>query len=90
MFFTTFGLPKVVQTNQGTNFVSKTLKHTLQPFGITHSVSSAYHHKVLWKTLKSMLKKYCYDTGIEWDKRVPFILFAIRDVIQRVPPVQPN
>lgn len=42
-FFTTFGLPKVVQTDQGTNFLSKALKQTLSSLGVSHSVSSAYH-----------------------------------------------
>uniref|UniRef100_A0A8C9WWB2 Integrase catalytic domain-containing protein n=1 Tax=Sander lucioperca TaxID=283035 RepID=A0A8C9WWB2_SANLU len=42
-FFTTYGLPKTVQTDQGTNFLSRIFKQTLQSLGISHSVSSAYH-----------------------------------------------
>lgn len=66
-FFTTYGLPKIVQTDQGTNFLSKVFKQTLTSLGITHSVSSAYHPESQgalgrWhQTLKSMLKKYCHE-----------------------------
>ena len=34
------------------------------------------------QTLKSMLKKYCHETGRDWDEGVPFVLFAIRDAKQ--------
>ena len=87
-FFTTFGLPKVVQTDQGTNFLSKTFQQTLQFLGISHSVSSAYHPESQgalerWhQTLKSMLRKYCHDTEKDWDEGLPFVLFAIRDATQ--------
>lgn len=87
-FFTTFGVPKMVQTNQGTNFLSRSFRHALQTLGVTHSVTSAYHPESQgalerWhQTLKSMLRKYCYDIGKEWDEGVPFVLFAIRDVKQ--------
>lgn len=75
-FFTTFGLPKVVQTDQGTNFLSKIFRQTLKALGISHSVSSAYHpesHGAIerWhQTLKSTLKKFCYDTERDWDEGV--------------------
>ena len=42
-FFTTFGLPKVVQTDQGSNFLSRLFKQVLKTLSITHRVSSAYH-----------------------------------------------
>lgn len=87
-FFTTFGLPRVVQTDQGTNFMSRTFKQTMHSFGVTHSVSSAYHPESQgalerWhQTLKSMLSKFCYETGRDWDEGVPFMVFAVRDAIQ--------
>ncbi|CAI5677731.1 unnamed protein product [Oreochromis niloticus] len=87
-FFTTFGLPKTVQTDQGTNFLSRAFKQTLASLGISHSVASAYHPESQgalerWhQTLKAMLKKYCHDTGRSWDEGVPFVLFAIRDAKQ--------
>ncbi|KAI2644500.1 hypothetical protein H4Q32_028512 [Labeo rohita] len=31
------------------------------------------------QTLKSALRKYCIETGSEWDDGVPFVLFAVRE-----------
>ncbi len=42
-FFSTFGLPKVVQTDQGTNFMSRLFNQILSQLHIQHVVSSAYH-----------------------------------------------
>ncbi len=40
---TVFGLPKVIQTDRGTNFTSKLFVQTLKQFGCKHELSSAYH-----------------------------------------------
>lgn len=85
-FFTKFGLPLEVQSDQGTNFMSKLFKESLRDLGIAHIVSSAYHPQSqgalerYHQTLKSMLRKFCEETGQEWDKGVPFLLFATREV----------
>ena len=42
-FFTTFGLPKVIQTDQGSNFISKVFNQVLVVIAVKHQVSSAYH-----------------------------------------------
>uniref|UniRef100_A0A9J7X6G8 Integrase catalytic domain-containing protein n=1 Tax=Cyprinus carpio carpio TaxID=630221 RepID=A0A9J7X6G8_CYPCA len=87
-FFSTFGLPKFVQTDQGTNFLSKLFKQVLSSLNIKHRVSSPYHPKSqgalerFHQTMKSMLKKYCVEMGNEWDEGIPFILFAIRETVQ--------
>lgn len=84
-FFTTFGLPKRAQTDQGTNFLSKMFRECLRSLGVSHSVSSAYHPESQgalerWHhTLKSMLRKYCFESGNTWDEGLPYVLFAIRD-----------
>ena len=85
-FFTRFGLPLEVQSDQGTNFMSKLFGESLAELGIAHVVSSAYHPQSqgalerYHQTLKSMLRKYCEETGQDWDKGVPFLLFATREV----------
>lgn len=87
-FFSTFGLPKIVQTDQGTNFMSKLFTQTLCLLGISHRTSSPYHPESqgvlerFHQTLKAMLKKYCWETGNEWDEGVPFVLFAVRETTQ--------
>lgn len=87
-FFTTYGLPRVIQSDRATNFLSKTFQQTLQSLGVSHSVSSAFHPESQgalerWhQTLKLMLSKFCFETGRDWDEGVPFVLFAIRDATQ--------
>ncbi len=77
-FFSTFGLPNVVQTDQGTHFLSKLFKQVLESLEISHRISSAYHPQsqgaleLFHQTLKSMLKKYCQETDKDWDEGVPF------------------
>lgn len=69
-FFTTFGLPKTVQTDQGSNFLSKVFRNALRVLGVSHVVSSAYHPESQgalerWhQTLKSALRKYCLVVSV--------------------------
>lgn len=87
-FFTTFGFPRVVQTDQGKNFMSRLFKQVMQTLSISHRVSSAYHPESqgalerFHQTLKSMLRKYCLESGKEWDEGVPLVLFAVREATQ--------
>lgn len=86
-FFSTFGLPKVVQTDQGTNFLSKLFSQVLTTLNISHRIASAYHPESqdalerFHQTLKAMLRKYCLDTGKDWDEGVPLVLFAVREAV---------
>ena len=86
--FSTFGLPKTVQTDQGTNFLSGTFKQVLTSLSITHWTSSAYHPESQgalerWhQTFKSVLHKYVMESGRDWDEGVPLALFAVRGVVQ--------
>lgn len=87
-FFSTFGLPKVIQTDQGTNFLSKLFAQIMKTLNIKHVVSSCYHPESqgalerFHQSLKSMLRKYCQETGKAWDEGVPFVLFAVREAVQ--------
>lgn len=46
-FFSIFGFPKVIQTDQGTNFLSKQFKQFVQSLAIKHQIASAYHTRRL-------------------------------------------
>ena len=87
-FFSLFGLPKIVQTDQGTNFMSRMFKQALQQLGIKHITSSCYHPQTqgslerFHQTLKSMLRAFCLEFARDWDEGVPFALFAVREVVQ--------
>ncbi len=82
-FCSTFGLPKVIQTDRGTNFTSKVFAQVLKELGVDHQLSSAYHPEsqgaleCFHQTLKSILRAYCFDTGKDWVEGLPMLLFAV-------------
>nr|XP_033958099.1 uncharacterized protein LOC117460658 [Pseudochaenichthys georgianus] len=84
-FFSMFGLPKVVQTDQGTNFMSKVFARVLDTLGIKHVTSSPYHPESqgalerFHQTMKCMLRKHCHESHKDWDDGVPLVLFAARE-----------
>lgn len=84
-FFSTFGLPKNIQSDQGSNFMSKVFAQVMSELDIGHRTSSAYHSESqgalerFHQTLKSMLRKFCTENNREWDEGLPLLLFAIRE-----------
>ena len=87
-FFVKVGLPKVIQTDRRTNFMSNLFKRVIGQLGAMHIISSPYHPQSqsalerFHATLKSMLRAHCTERQNDWDKELPFILFAIRDSVQ--------
>ena len=87
-FFTMFGIPKVVQSDQGSNFMSKLFQQAMHELDVHQVSSSAYHPESqgalerFHQTLKSMLRNYCHEHTKDWDEGVPLLLFAIREVVQ--------
>ena len=82
-FFTLVGLPKSIQSDQGSNFMSGIFKEVMQELGIKQYKSSAYHPESqgalerFHQTLKNMLRSYCFDTEKAWDEGVHLLLFAV-------------
>ncbi|XP_068206333.1 uncharacterized protein [Palaemon carinicauda] len=86
-FFSLVGLPKEVQTDQGTNFTSKKFTSFLACQNIKHCLSSPYHPQSqgvverFHRTFKTMLRTYCCENEKEWDVYIPMLLFAVRDIV---------
>lgn len=84
-FFSVFGLPKVLQTDQGSNFMSRIFAQVLKQLNIAHCHSSAYHPESqgaierFHQTLKSMFRTYCLEFK-DWDEGV-HLLFAAHEVV---------
>ena len=63
--FSFVGLPKSVQLNQGSNFMSEIFQQVMHELGITEYKSSPYHpesqstHERFHQTLKNMIRSYC-------------------------------
>ncbi len=87
-FFSLFGLPRTIQSDQGTNFMSHVFKHALDQLHIQHCTSSCYHPESqgalerFHQTLKSMLRAFCLEFQKDWDEGVPMVMFAVREVVQ--------
>ena len=87
-FFTFVGLPKVVQPDQGSDFMSGLFQRVLFQLGIQQVKSTAYHPQTqgalerFHQTVKNMMKAYCTTEGKDWDEGIPLLLFAARESIQ--------
>ena len=82
-FFTYVGLPKSVQADQGSYFMSGFFQQVMHKFGITQYKSSPYHPESqgtlerFHQTLKNMIRSYCFDTKKDWDEDIHLLLFAV-------------
>ena len=86
--FTFVGLPKSVQSDQGSNFMSGIFQQVLHELGIKQYRSSAYHPESqdalerFHQTLKNMIRSYCFETEKDWDEGIHILLFAVRESVQ--------
>ncbi len=87
-FFSLFGLPKSIQSDQGSNFMAGIFQQVMYELKIKQYSSSAYHPESqgalerFHQTLKTMIKTYCFDTEKCWDKGIHLLLFAARESVQ--------
>ena len=87
-FFTLVGLPKSIQSNQGSNFMSGLFQQVMSELNIEQYKSSAYHPESqgalerFHQTLKNMIRTYCFQTEKHWDEGIHLLLFASRESVQ--------
>ena len=87
-FFTLVGLPRSVQSDQGSNFMSGLMQQAMYQLGVKQYKSSAYHPESqgalerFHQTLKNMLRTYCLENNRDWDQGVHLLLFAARESVQ--------
>ena len=86
--FSRIGIPREILTDQGSNFTSQLLAELYRLLNIHPIVTSPYHPQTdglverFNQTLKSMLSRFSEEEGKNWDKMIPYILFAYREVPQ--------
>ena len=86
-FFTFVGLPKSVQSDQGSDFMSGIFQQVMHELEIKQYRSSAYHPESqgalerFHQTLKNMVRSYCFDTEKDWDEGIHLLLFAVRESV---------
>lgn len=82
------GIPKTILTDQGTNFMSRTLKELYGLLGIQAIRTSVYHPATdglcerFNKTLKTMIRKFIHEDSRNWHKWLDSLLFGVREVPQ--------
>ena len=87
-FFTLVGLPKSLQSDQGSNFMSGLMQQVMFQLGIKQFKFTAYHPESqgalerFHQTLKNMLRAYCTEHNKDWDEGVHLVLFASREAVQ--------
>ena len=86
--FSRVGIPREILTDQGSNFTSQLLSEVYRLLHIQPIRTSPYHPQTdglverFNQTLKAMLRRTANEEGKDWDKWVPYLLFAYREVPQ--------
>lgn len=84
--FSHTGIPEEILTDRGTNFCSELMEEFLKMFGVCHIKTSAYHPETdsmverYNATLKHGLRKYVDQFQGQWNKAIPYHLFAFREL----------
>ena len=83
--FSRTGIPREILSDQGSNFMSATIRHLCSLLHIKKLKTSPYHPQAnglvenFNRTLKKMLKCYSDTEAKDWDKNIPYVLFAYRE-----------
>ena len=84
--FSRLGLPKQILSDNGQQLVSKAMSEVMEMMGIERKLSTPYHAQSNGMverfngTLKNMLQKLTVDKQNSWDKLIPAVLFAFREI----------
>lgn len=79
-----WGLPDRISSDNGREFVDRTIKLTLQKLGIKQRLGSVYHPQSqgicerMNGVLKNRIAKICQHTGLNWVAALPLALMACR------------
>nr|XP_061838109.1 protein NYNRIN-like [Nerophis lumbriciformis] len=88
MMFSRVGIADEILTDQGKCFMSQVLTMLYKWLKVKRIRTSVYHPQTdglverFNYTLKKMLKKLADEDGKDWDHLIPYVLFAIREVLQ--------
>ena len=83
------GVPSELLSDRGTAFLSQLMLDVYKLMGITKTNTTAYHPQTdgsverFHRTLTDMLAKNVDESGKDWDKFLPYVLFANRSSLQK-------
>jgi len=80
--FFVFGRPKLVHTDNGTEFCNERLRGVLDGLGIRHTTIPPYHAQAnpaerVNRSLKRMIRSYLGDSHRKWDEHIAEFAFAL-------------
>ena len=82
-FFSTYGPPQILHSDQGRNFESAIFTQVLHAFGVSKSRTTPYHPQGdgmverFNRTLLQLLRAYV-DSQNDWETYLPYVLYAYR------------
>lgn len=94
-YFCTFGLPKEILTDNGTNFVSNEFEEFLKLLGIGHRKTSIYFPQSngclesRHLLMKNSLACLC-DSNFDWDTKIDYFTMYYNNSLCRVTKLAPN
>ena len=86
--FARVGVPQEILTDQGSNFISQLLAELYRLLHVHAIRTSPYHPQTdglverFNQTLKNTIRRTTSKEGKNWDKMIPYLLFAYREVPQ--------
>lgn len=95
-FVSIFGVPKVIQSDRGSNFTSHMFAQVLKLLGVNHNLSTPYHAQSqgalerFHQTLKSLLRAFCVELDRDWEEGLPWLMLAAREAVQDSTGFSPN
>ncbi|XP_041482248.1 uncharacterized protein LOC121429309 [Lytechinus variegatus] len=84
--FSRLGVPNQILSDNGTQFVSGVMKEAARLLGVSQFHTTPYHPMANGAcerfngTLKQMLRRMCQECPKDWDRYLPALLFAYREV----------
>ncbi|GFR83687.1 Gypsy retrotransposon integrase-like protein 1 [Elysia marginata] len=84
--FSRLGVPKQILPDNGKQLISEAMTEVMKMLGIERRTCTPYHAQAngmverLNGSLKTMLKKLTKDKPSTWDKLLPAVLFAYREI----------
>ena len=77
-----FGFPRILHSDNGTEFKSRLIEHLSQQLGIKKTYNSPHHPQAKGKLesshrfIKDFIRKFSIDGTLEWDQLLPYATAA--------------
>ncbi|EGT33479.1 hypothetical protein CAEBREN_32143, partial [Caenorhabditis brenneri] len=91
-----YGSPKVLLTDNGSNFKSVLFEKVLELVSVKHSFSAPYHKAAngsierTHRTIEESLSSFVNSDQTDWDQKLPFVIFALNSAPHSVTKVSPH